>query len=105
MYQKWTKNGLQMDYKWNKNAPKIDQKWTKNGPNIDQAVTKNGPKWTNMDQKWCKIVQHDATWCNMEQNGKQVKADVRTDVRADVLNTMMFIKCNVFNTKSELIHL
>ena len=31
--------------------------------------------------------------------------DVRADVRADVLNPMMFINCNVFNTKAELIHL
>ena len=46
-------------------------------------------------------MQHDETWFKMVQD----KTDVRADVRADVLNPMMFIKCNVFNTKAELIHL
>ena len=44
--------------------------------------------------KWCKIVQD-----------KQDKTDVGADVRADVPNPIIIIKCNVFNTKAELIHL
>ena len=41
------------------------------------------------------------TWLKMVQD----KTDVRADDRADVLNKMLFIKCNVFITKTELIHL
>ena len=35
----------------------------------------------------------------------QDKTDIRADVRADVLNKLMVIKCNVFNTKAEIIRL
>ena len=70
-------------------------------------MVRHGVKWCKMVQHgatWCNIVQHSATWCKMVQD-KQDKTDVRADVRADVLNPMIFIKCNVFNTKAELIHL
>ena len=64
----------------------VTQPFTQPGTQpVTQPVTKNG-----------------ATLCNMEQNGAKW---CKTDVRADVLNPMIFIKCNVFNTKAELIHL
>ena len=91
--------------------PKMDQKWT----NMDQTFTKNLTKWTKVDQIvtkiWPKFTKKIQKKCQKNtkkiptNQNRQKMIDVRADVRVDVLNPMMFIHCNVINTKVELIHL
>ena len=66
------------------NVPKTDQQIIKNYQQITKKNTSNLPKI---------------------YKNRQNLTDVRADDRADVLNKMLFIKCNVFITKTELIHL
>ena len=73
----------------------MDFKWTK----MDQKWTKSGPKWSKMDNKLTRTNKNWSKWTNnlpkmdqMDQKWNRPKG-VRADIRATVLNPMMFIKC------------
>ena len=97
------KNGHKKGQSGPKNGPKWSTIFTKTGP-------KNGPKLPKQYQK--QIIKNNAKWTKkLNKNGPQMDhnftkmVQYKIDIRADVLNPMMFMKCNVFNTKAELIHL
>ena len=57
-----------------------------------------------MDHKFTKMDQKINNNLPKNYQNRQNMTDVRSDVRADVLNPMMLINCKVFNT-AELIHI
>ena len=100
-----TKKYQQKTKKITNNLPKntkTDKTWTKM-KKVDQKCTKNRP--TNYKKNTKKLTKKYQQCYQKNTKTDKTLTDIRADIRADVLNPIMFINCNVFNTKEELIHL